>query len=36
MKNESVVLDTKTPTDDDIAYAIPKRYMKWNIENINL
>lgn len=36
MKNESIIKETKTQRDDDIAYAIPKRYIKWNIGNMDL
>ncbi|VCX37786.1 unnamed protein product [Gulo gulo] len=36
MKNESIIIETKTQRDDDIAYAIPKRYIKWNIGNMDL
>lgn len=36
MKNETVIQEIINQIDDEIAYAIPKRYIKWNIGNMDL
>lgn len=36
MKNESVIQEIINERDDEIAYAIPQRYIKWNIGNMDL
>ncbi|XDA90698.1 hypothetical protein R6Z07F_020304 [Ovis aries] len=35
MRNETVVLEGKVWKNSDIAYAIPKRYIKWDIGNMD-
>ncbi|KAL4695588.1 hypothetical protein H8959_000683, partial [Pygathrix nigripes] len=35
MKNGSIISEITTERDEDIAYAIPKRYIKQDIGNMN-